>query len=213
MMKIAVIDYGSGNINSVSKAFAKVAKYLDPKAELKVTNQAKDVLNATHVILPGVGAFYDCANQLRKQDGLWHSLNEAIIKQGKAFFGICVGQQMMVEKGLEIQETEGLAWLSGVVRKIKPADPSLKIPHMGWNHLNIQHEHPVLKGCEDLDVYFTHSWAVCDIEEKHILAHCDYGGKLVAAIGKDNMFGSQFHPEKSQKTGLKIIENFLKWSL
>lgn len=212
-MTIAIIDYGSGNLNSVSKAFSKAARELGAQTKVIIAQQGKDLLDASHIVLPGVGAFDDCARNLKQTGDLWEKLNHAILKQGKPFLGICVGEQLMVKKGLEGEGAEGLGWIEGTVEKIIPKNADYKIPHMGWNDIHLHQQHPVFLGLDSKDMYFTHSWSVQNIQDDDLLAYCDYGQKIVAAIGRDNMVGVQFHPEKSQQSGLQLIQNFLKWKI
>ncbi len=212
-MTIAIIDYGSGNLNSVSKAFSKAARMLGDQQNVIVTRQGKDLLNASHIVLPGVGAFDDCARNLKQAGDLWDKLNHAVLKQAKPFLGICVGEQLMVEHGLEGEGAKGLGWIEGTVEKIIPTQKDLKVPHMGWNDIHLHKPHPVFSDLDGEDMYFTHSWSVCNISSDHLLADCDYGQKIITAIGKDNMLGVQFHPEKSQKSGLRLIQNFLQWKI
>ncbi len=212
-MHIAIIDYGSGNLNSVSKAFSTAINMLGDHLDVMITQQGDDLLNASHIVLPGVGAFDDCARNLKQTGNLWEKLNHAVLNQGKPFLGMCVGEQLMVQYGSEGEGAEGLGWIEGTVEKIVPEQKDLKVPHMGWNDIHCPHDHPVFSGLNGKDMYFTHSWSVRNVPDKHCLAYCDYGQKIVAAIGKDNMVGVQFHPEKSQKFGLELIRNFLQWSI
>jgi len=167
------------------------------------------------VVLPGVGAFADCRRGLDAIPGMIDALNESVVKQGKPFFGICVGMQLMAERGREYQVTPGLGWIAGEVDRIAPNDPNLKIPHMGWNTLNMLKTHPLLAdiplGSDGLHAYFVHSYELKPAQRNDLVAQADYGGPLTAIVGRDNMVGTQFHPEKSQRLGLKLIANFLKW--
>lgn len=204
-MTLAIIDYGSGNLRSVAKAFEHVA----PDTIIHVTNDLATIKTASHVVLPGVGAFGDCIYGLQAVDGLLDTLNEHVQMAKKPFLGICVGMQMMFEQGLEHGDHPGLGWLNGKVVKITPSDPSLKIPHMGWNELKIEHSHPITAGIHDGDhTYFVHSYHGVG-DAKDVIASTDYAGKIAAIVGKDHMVGTQFHPEKSQKTGLSLLANFL----
>ncbi|MBM3617666.1 MAG: imidazole glycerol phosphate synthase subunit HisH [Alphaproteobacteria bacterium] len=206
-MTTVLIDYGAGNLHSVEKAFRHVA----PDAGIIVTADPRIVGGADRIVLPGVGAFADCMDGLLAVDGLFDALHESVMERQRPFFGICVGMQMMLEEGREHGNHKGLGWLRGRVEAIRPADKSLKIPHMGWNDLRLDGEHPLFEGVQSGDhAYFVHSYhAVCD-DASDVLATVDYGAPITAAIGRDNLFGTQFHPEKSQKTGLTIIRNFLK---
>lgn len=224
-MHIAVIDYSSGNLHSVAKVFEKVALEQSSKAKVSVTNKVSDILNASHIVLPGQGAFDDCANALKSNDAIWQALHEAVLKQAKPFFGICVGMQLLADKGLEGQGADGLGWIGGIVDKMQPNDPHLKIPHMGWNTLCVSdgiQSHLAQQAFKDIavapssnliehSVYFAHSWAIQNVSSEYILCTVDYGGDIIAAVGRDNILGTQFHPEKSQLVGQKIIRNFLQW--
>lgn len=212
-MEIAVIDYKSGNLHSVVKVFEKVALAQNPHAKVILTNKAADILNASHIILPGQGAFDDCANALRANQEVWQALHDSVLHQGKAFFGICVGMQLLADKGLEGQGADGLGWIGGIVNKITPTNPNLKIPHMGWNTLHVLGNDSILENVDNEDVYFAHSWAIQNAPAQNIYATTDYGGEITVAVGKDNIIGTQFHPEKSQKVGQKIIANFLQWKV
>mgnify|MGYP003672067251 CR=1 FL=1 len=212
-MRVAIIDYGSGNLRSADKAFERAASERRLDAEILVTSDPGQVAGADRVVLPGVGAFADCRAGLFAIDGMADALNEAVIDRAVPFLGICVGMQLMAERGLEFGVHQGFGWMPGDVCEIRPADGSLKIPHMGWNTLKLhQPEHPLFAGiAEDAYAYFVHSYAFVPTAESEILASVDYGGRVVAAIGRDNMVGTQFHPEKSQRTGLDLIGNFLNW--
>ncbi len=212
-MKITVIDYGSGNLNSVAKAFEKVALNITSSAQVVISARAQDIQEASHIILPGQGAFDDCMHNLCADDKLYQSLQTAVIQQAKPFFGICVGMQLLAEYGLENRRTKGLNWIGGYVDRLKPCDENLKIPHMGWNNIYCQNQHPVFQNIEGQDVYFVHSWAISHLDPSHILTTTDYGGSFISAIGKDNMVATQFHPEKSQLIGQMIIANFLHWRI
>jgi glutamine amidotransferase len=174
------------------------------------------VASADRVVLPGVGAFADCRRGLNAVDGMVAALEDAVRKQGRPFFGICVGMQLLAERGREYEVTQGLGWIAGEVDRIKPSDPDLKIPHMGWNTLNVARPHPVLDGltlgADGLHAYFVHSFALRPAEQTDLVAEAEYGGAVTAIVGRDNIFGTQFHPEKSQKLGLALITNFLKWN-
>lgn len=212
-MQVAIIDYGSGNLRSASKAFERMAGERAVEATIAVTSDPEAVARADKVVLPGVGAFADCRDGLYAVDGMVAALSEAVIERAVPFLGICVGMQLMAERGLEFGIHDGLGWMSGEVREMQPDDPALKIPHMGWNTLRIEPPaHPVFDGIGNgAYAYFVHSYAFEPDVESLALATADYGGRVVAAIGRDNMVGTQFHPEKSQHTGLTLIGNFLTW--
>ena len=203
-VNVAIIDCGAGNLHSVRKAFAS---QLPEGATLNVVNDAAALADATHIVLPGVGAFADCMQGLNNLAGMREALEDAVINRKKPFFGICVGMQMLFERGHEYGEHAGLGWLKGEVRRITPADATLKIPHMGWNKL---HLHTPQRGLSEDDyVYFVHSYAATDCDPQEVLATVNYGGDIVALVGRDNIMASQFHPEKSQAVGLALIKNFL----
>ena len=214
-MSVAIIDYGSGNLHSAAKAFERAARESGYKEPIVVTKDPDEVTKAERVVLPGVGAFADCKRGLEAIPGMIDSLNDNVTKKGKPFFGICVGMQLMASRGLEYQTTLGLDWIGGDVKPIEPEDAGLKIPHMGWNTLHPQREHPLLDGIETgpngLHAYFVHSFALDPENQDEVMAVTDYGGPLTAVVARDNMAGTQFHPEKSQKLGLALIANFLKW--
>lgn len=206
-MKIAIIDCGAGNLHSVRKAFARV---MPSDAELSIVTDAAEIREATHIVLPGVGAFADCMNGLNALPGMRDALEQYVVYGEAPFFGICVGMQMLFERSHEHGTTDGLGWFKGEVRRIAPSDKQLRIPHMGWNQLQLHKKHPVLKGVGHGDyAYFVHSYAVTGMVEDELLASVDYGGKIVALVGRNNIVASQFHPEKSQRAGLAMIENFL----
>ena len=206
-MTVAIVDYGSGNLRSAEKAFERAA---GGRARIAVTSDPDVVAKADRIVLPGVGAFGDCKRGLMAVDGMVDALIEAVIEGGKPFLGICVGMQLMATRGLEHGEHEGLGWIAGDVAALDPDDRTLKIPHMGWNELSIQKRHPVLGGLDHgAHVYFVHSYAFGAREDS--LATTEYGGPVVAIVGRDNLIGTQFHPEKSQRAGLRLIANFLEW--
>ena len=214
-MQIAIIDYGSGNLHSAAKALERAAREHGSKLAVKVTAEPEEVAKADRIVLPGVGAFADCKQGLARVPGMIEVLEEAVRKQGKPFLGICVGLQLMASRGLEHGVTPGLDWIEGEVRAITPANRALKIPHMGWNTLSVAREHALLDGIptgeEGLHAYFVHSYHFVPEDEAALVASTDYGGPITALIAKDNMAGTQFHPEKSQKLGLALIANFLAW--
>ena len=208
-MRVAIIDYGSGNLRSAAKAFERMGE----GAEIIVTDDTDVVKSADRIVLPGVGAFADCRRGLYAVPGMVDALHECVIEAGRPFLGICVGMQLLATMGEEFGETQGLGWIKGRIKAIQPSDPNLKIPHMGWNELQeVGNHHPVLDGLNDgAYAYFVHSFHFVPNDEKQLLATVDYGERLSAVIGRDNIIGTQFHPEKSQETGLKLISNFLKW--
>lgn len=214
-MSIAIIDYGSGNLCSAAKAFERSAKNIGLQSEVKVTSNPDDLRAAHHIVLPGVGAFADCRSGLNAVDGMVEALNEQVIEKGKPFLGICVGQQLLASRGLEHGLTEGLGWIEGDVVALEPSDPSLKIPHMGWNTVNVVSDHPIWSGIptgpDGLHAYFVHSYHMLPADKAHILATANYAQTITACVGRDNIVGTQFHPEKSQKLGLALISNFLNW--
>jgi glutamine amidotransferase len=211
-MSVVVVDYDSGNRRAAEMVCARAAHDRGLKLEVKISGRAEDVRRASHIVLPGQGAFGDCKSGLAAVPGMIAALEEAVIKEGRPFLGICVGMQLMAERGHEHGVHQGLGWLPGDVVAMTPADRSLKIPHMGWNELFDLAPHPVLKGLQPgCHVYFVHSYIMRCAERRHVLASCDYGGPFAAIVGRDNMVGTQFHVEKSQATGLAIIGNFLEW--
>jgi imidazole glycerol-phosphate synthase subunit HisH len=213
-MLTAVIDYGSGNLRSAAKAFERAAANSGGSAaeKITVTSDPDEVAGADRIVLPGQGAFAECRRGLAAVPGLEEAVSEAVIGRGRPFFGICVGMQLMAERGREFETVTGLGWIKGEVAAIVPGDPKLKIPHMGWNQLELRAPHPLLDGIAAGDhAYFVHSYGIACAERRDVLAVADYGGEIVAAIGRDNLVGTQFHPEKSQATGLRLIANFLRW--
>lgn len=210
-MLTAIIDYESGNLHSAEKAFQKMAAERDA-GDVVVTADPEVVLKADRVVLPGDGAFPACRDALDSIEGLFDALEEVVMVRARPFLGICVGMQMLATWGREYEDTAGFGWIPGEVVRITPADPSLKVPHMGWNDLVIDRPHPVLDGIRTGDhAYFVHSYHFRVDELSDRLAHVDYGGGITAIVGRDNIVGTQFHPEKSQRTGLRLIGNFLAW--
>lgn len=212
-MSVVVIDYGSGNLRSAAKAIEREVSDKSLSLTVQVSANPDDVRKASHVILPGVGAFADCRAGLLALDGMADALHETVLVNAKPFLGVCVGMQLMGTLGLEHGKHEGLGWLNGTVRALEPRDENLKIPHIGWNELYLKNvHHPVLNGLNNRPhVYFVHSYYFdCD-SSVDVLATVNYGGYIPAVIGRDNMIGTQFHPEKSQEVGLKLISNFLRW--
>ena len=212
---VAIIDYGSGNLHSAAKAFERMNSETKAGYSIKITADPDVVRGADRVVLPGVGAFADCRSGLLGVDGMMEALQEAVIEKAHPFLGICVGMQLMGTRGLEHGKTPGFDWIGGEVRAIEPDDASLKIPHMGWNTLDVMNPHALLEGIETgqqgLHAYFVHSYHLAAGERGHVVAETGYGGPVTAMVARDNLAGTQFHPEKSQKLGLVLIANFLKW--
>jgi imidazole glycerol-phosphate synthase subunit HisH len=214
-MSVAIIDYGSGNLHSVAKAFERAARESGTAQPIAVTSDPDKVRNADRIVLPGVGAFADCRRGLNAVAGMMDALDEEVSRNGKPFLGICVGMQLMAERGREYTVTDGMGWIRGEVRRISPDNPSLKIPHMGWNTIDVRRSHPLLEGIPlgtaGLHAYFVHSFHLQVDDPDDLVADCDYGGAVTAFVGRGNVAGTQFHPEKSQKLGLALIANFLRW--
>jgi glutamine amidotransferase len=211
-MTTVIVDYESGNLHSAEKAFQRMARETGV-GDVIVTSDPDVVRRADRVVLPGDGAFPACRKELFDHRGLFEAIEEAVITGGRPFMGICIGMQMMASEGLEYEPTPGFGWIDGTVEHIAPDDVALKVPHMGWNDLVIDHAHPVFEGVRSGDhAYFVHSWHFRAANPAQLLAHVDYGGQITAVVGRDNLVGTQFHPEKSQATGLRIIANFLRWS-
>ena len=215
-MSVAIVDYGSGNLHSAAKAFERAARECGHDQPVIVTSNPDDVAKADRIVLPGVGAYADCKRGLVAVPGMIDVLEDTVRKKGRPFFGICVGMQLLAARGLEYQVTPGLGWIAGEVARIAPSDAALKIPHMGWNTLDLQTMHPLLDeiplGPDGLHAYFVHSYHFRTEHKRDLVAQTEYGGPLTAVVGRDNIVGTQFHPEKSQKLGLKLIANFLKWT-
>jgi glutamine amidotransferase len=215
-VSVAIVDYGSGNLHSAAKAFERAARDAGIGETIVVTRDPAAVATADRVVLPGVGAFADCRRGLDAVDGMVAALEEAVRQRGRPFFGICVGMQLLAERGREYEVTEGLGWIAGEVDRITPSDPKLKIPHMGWNTLELSREHELVKGlplgADGLNAYFVHSYEFKVANRADLVAQADYGGAVTAIVARDNIVGTQFHPEKSQKLGLALIANFLKWT-
>jgi imidazole glycerol-phosphate synthase subunit HisH len=215
MQRVVLIDYGSGNLHSAAKAFERAARESEADAHILVSGRAEDVTAADRVVLPGVGAFADCRRGLERVPGMIDALEDVVRAKGRPFLGICVGMQLMATRGLEFEPTPGLDWITGEVRAIEPNDPGLKIPHMGWNTLDVRAPHPLLDGIETgeqgLHAYFVHSFHLVPTDRGVVVAETNYGGPVTAIVAQDNMVGTQFHPEKSQTLGLELIANFLKW--
>jgi glutamine amidotransferase len=212
MSTVAIVDYGSGNLRSAAKAFERAAREAATGHTVVVTSDPEVVAAAERIVLPGVGAFADCRAGLYGVRGMVEALQREVIQRGKPFLGICVGMQLMASRGVEYGVHQGLDWIAGDVVKIAPNDKALKIPHMGWNELRDVAAHPVLAGLAAGDhAYFVHSYHLRAANPAQLLAAVDYGAPLTAVVGRDNMVGTQFHPEKSQATGLRLIGNFLQW--
>jgi glutamine amidotransferase len=214
-MSVAIVDYGSGNLHSAAKAFERASRESGRNTPIAVTRDPDAIRRAERVVLPGVGAFADCRRGLDAVPGLVAALEETVRGKGRPFLGICVGMQLMAERGREYVVTEGLGWIRGEVDKIVPTDPGLKIPHMGWNTLSACTEHPLLDGIplgpDGLHAYFVHSYQLNPADRADLVAQAEYGGPITAIVARGSMAGTQFHPEKSQKLGLALIANFLKW--
>jgi glutamine amidotransferase len=211
-MKVAIIDYGSGNLRSAAKAFERAAAEDGIAVRVEVTNEPEAVARADRLVLPGVGAFADCRRGLAADPGLEAALRETAITRARPFLGICVGMQLMADRGREFETVAGLGWIAGEVVPIAPRDPTLKIPHMGWNEIEPRAPHPLLAGLgAGAHAYFVHSYHFRLAEPADLVAVTDYGGLLTAMIGHGNLAGTQFHPEKSQEAGLRLIGNFLRW--
>ena len=214
-MTVAIVDYGSGNLHSAAKAFERAARESGHDQPIAVTRDPDAVRKASRVVLPGVGAFADCRRGLDAVPGMVEALEETVRGKGRPFLGICVGMQLMAERGREYAVTEGLSWIRGEVDRIAPSDPGLKIPHMGWNTLAARNPHKLLDGIPlgpaGLHAYFVHSYQLKPADGADLVAQADYGGPVTAVVARDSMAGTQFHPEKSQKLGLALIANFLRW--
>lgn len=209
---VALIDYGSGNLRSAEKALARAAADSGSGHEILVTSDAGRIAEAERIVLPGVGAFADCMAGVSAIPGMIDALKDKVLKRGTPFLGICVGMQLLADVGREYGDHKGLGWIPGDVVKLEPAEPRLKVPHMGWNALTLQQPHAMFEGMADgTDVYFVHSYIIRPSVPAHILATTDYAGSIPAIVGRDNIVGTQFHPEKSQAEGLAFLERFLKW--
>ena len=216
MMRISIVDYGSGNLHSAQKAFERAAREASLVADIALTSDPERLRASDRIVLPGVGAFADCRNGLVAVPGMVDAIRECVVAKARPFLGICVGQQLMATRGLEKTETPGLDWIAGDVVEISPADSGLKVPQIGWNTLDVRNRHPLLDGIptgpEGWHAYFVHSYHIAVKNPEERIAVTDYGGEVTAIVGRDNMVGTQFHPEKSQKLGLALIGNFLKWN-
>ncbi|MBB4186628.1 imidazole glycerol phosphate synthase subunit HisH [Sinorhizobium terangae] len=214
-MRVAIIDYGSGNLRSATKAFERAAREAGIAAEIDLTDRPERVASAERIVLPGVGAYADCRRGLAAVAGMEDALKQAVEKDGRPFLGICVGMQLMSSRGLEKTITKGFGWIPGDVKEMTPADPSLKIPQIGWNTLKLNRPHALFAGIptgeNGLHAYFVHSYHLAAEKPEDVIAEADYGGPVTAFVARDNKAGSQFHPEKSQTLGLALISNFLRW--
>jgi glutamine amidotransferase len=211
-MQATIIDYGSGNLRSAAKAFERAARDSGAAASVVVSADPVEVERASHVVLPGVGAFGDCARGLRAVPGMVEALTRAVRERGRPFLGICVGMQLMAERGIEFGTHAGLGWIAGDVVRLAPGDPALKIPHMGWNELEPRRAHPLLEGvAAGAHAYFVHSFHLRAADPADVLATASYGGEVTAMVARGNLAGTQFHPEKSQAAGLRLLANFLRW--
>ncbi len=213
-MSITVIDYGSGNLKSAAKALETAADNININSKIVVTSNPKIIKESNKIILPGQGSFRDCYLGIKKIPGLESTLNEFVLVKKKPIFGICVGMQLFAKIGYESEETKGFGWIDGEVRKINNINKTLKLPHMGWNQIEFKKDFTLFSGLENKShMYFIHSYELITKQKDCIVATTNYGNSITAAIAKENIFGTQFHPEKSQKNGLKVLENFLKWEL
>jgi glutamine amidotransferase len=211
-MTVAIVDYGSGNLRSAAKAFERAAREAGADSRVLVTSSPAAVAAADRIVLPGVGAFADCRAGLYAVPGMVDTLQREVIERGKPFLGICVGMQLMATRGVEYGIHAGLDWIAGDVVRIEPGKDHLKIPHMGWNELTDLKPHALLEGIAPrAHAYFVHSYQLAASKPETVLALTDYGGPITAIVGRDNLAGTQFHPEKSQATGLRLIANFLRW--
>jgi glutamine amidotransferase len=211
MQSIALIDYGSGNLRSAEKALQKASAALDGARAVVTTADPDIIAHADRVVLPGVGAFAACMGAVSARPGLIEAITEAT-RRGAPFLGVCVGMQLLASRGLEFGETAGLDWIEGDVRRLEPQGPAFKVPHMGWNALETVGAHPLFHGLADgAHMYFTHSFAIHPVDSSQVIAKADHGGRFAAAVARGNVAGVQFHPEKSQAAGLKLLANFLEW--
>ncbi len=214
-MRVAIIDYGSGNLRSATKAFERAAREAGIDAEIDLTDDAERVATADRIVLPGVGAYADCRRGLDAVTGMTEAVIDVVEHKARPFLGICVGMQLMSSRGLEKTITQGFGWIKGDVKEMTPGDPNLKIPQIGWNTLDIRHPHALFDGIttgpDGLHAYFVHSYHLAADHSDDVIATTNYGGPMTAFVGRDNIAGAQFHPEKSQKLGLALIANFLRW--
>jgi len=211
-MTTVIVDYESGNLHSAEKAFQRMAAEAGT-GNVIVSSDPDVIRRADRVVLPGDGAFPACRQALFDHRGVFEAIDEVVITAGKPFMGICIGMQMMATRGMEYTETPGFDWIGGSIEPISPTDKALKVPHMGWNDLQLDRAHPVFDGISTgQHAYFVHSYHFEVADPAHLLAHVEYGGHITAVVGRDNLIGTQFHPEKSQDTGLRMIANFLGWA-
>jgi glutamine amidotransferase len=213
-MHVSIVDYGTGNLNSVSKALEFSATGTNKKINIKISNNPKDILESDKIIFPGQGSYRQCALAIKNIPGLWDAMNEFVLVKKKPIFGICVGMQLFSDEGYEEEVTKGFGWIGGTVKKIKLNNKDLKLPHMGWNEVNIFKKNDLFLDIKNLShFYFVHSYAF-EVERKSdVLCTVDYEAPVIAAVLRENIFGTQFHPEKSQDNGIKLLSNFLDWSL
>ena len=213
-MSISVIDYGSGNLRSAAKALEVANKNLNTNSKIVITSDPKVIRKSNKIILPGQGSFRDCFLGIKKINGLVDTLNDFVLVQKKPIFGICIGMQLFAKIGYESKETKGFGWIDGIVKKINNINRTLKLPHMGWNQIEFKKDFSLFSGIENQShMYFVHSYELLTKQKDCIVATTNYGNSIIVAVAKDNIFGTQFHPEKSQKNGLKLLENFLKWEI
>ena len=213
-MSIAIIDYGSGNLRSAAKALEVANKNLNTNSKIVITSDPEVIRKSNKIILPGQGSFRDCFLGIKKINGLVDTLNDFVLVQKKPIFGICIGMQLFAKIGYESKETKGFGWIDGIVKKINNINKTLKLPHMGWNQIEFKKDFSLFSGIENQShMYFVHSYELLTKQKDCIVATTNYGNSIISAVAKDNIFGTQFHPEKSQKNGLKLLENFLKWEI
>ena len=213
-MSIAIIDYGSGNLRSAAKALEVANKNLNTNSKIVITSDPEIIRKSNKIILPGQGSFRDCFLGIKKINGLVDTLNDFVLVQKKPIFGICIGMQLFAKIGYESKETKGFGWIDGIVKKINNINKTLKLPHMGWNQIEFKKDFSLFSGIENQShMYFVHSYELLTKQKDCIVATTNYGNSIIVAVAKDNIFGTQFHPEKSQKNGLKLLENFLKWEI
>jgi glutamine amidotransferase len=213
-MYVSIVDYGTGNLNSVSKALEAAAININKKLNIKISNNPKDILDSDKIILPGQGSYRQCVLGLKNISGLWDSINEFVLNKKKPIFGICVGMQLFSDQGFEEEVTKGFGWIKGSVKKIQLNNKNLKLPHMGWNEVNIVKKNNLFKNIKNLShFYFVHSYAFEAENIENIVCTTDYEKPITAALMKENIFGTQFHPEKSQENGIRLLSNFLNWNL
>jgi len=213
-MYVSIVDYGTGNLNSVSKALEAASTKISKKINIKISNKPKDILDSDKIVLPGQGSYRQCALGVKNIPGLWDSINEFVLIKKKPILGICVGMQLFSDQGFEEEVTKGFGWIKGSVKKIELDNKNLKLPHMGWNEVNIVKKNNLFLDIKNLShFYFVHSYAFEMEDINNVICTTDYEKLVVAAILKDNILGTQFHPEKSQENGIKLLSNFLDWNL